>query len=115
MSVFARCIGVAAAVAGGVAATDTVDLLVALGLGSASGEGIDRVVCAAVGAFATPAGCPASSFLTLSIICCVSNGLSMWSSTWEAVPLAASNGFCFDERSRTGVVGKSRLISLQSS
>src|SRR5512132_417204 len=104
MSVLARCIGVAAGCCG-VWATDTVDLIAAVGL-STSGDGIDGVVCAVVGAFAAPAGWLDSSFLTLSIICCVSNGLSMWSSTWEAAPLATSNGFCFDERSRTGVVGK---------
>ena len=58
---------------------------------------------------------PVSSFLTLSIICCVSKGLSMWSSTWAAPALAASKAFCFDERSRTGVAGEAFLIALQSS
>src|SRR4051812_4462300 len=132
MIVFARCIGVAAlpcapvsaCTAAGAAAPGRVCANVGAAVGAvaaatAAAIGIDGVVCAvlettvATGlAAGTP---PASSFLTLSIICCVSNGLSMWSSTCAPEPFAASNGFCFDDRKITGVVGEIFLISLQRS
>ena len=64
---------------------------------------------------ASGAGCALSSFLTLSIICCVSKGLSMWSSACAAEPLAASNAFFFDDRIRTGVPGEAFLMALHRS
>ena len=81
-----------------------------------TGACMDGVVCALDGRAAAPwlppAGWAASSFLTLSIICCVSNGLSMWSSACAAEPLAASKAFCFDDRTRTGVPGRRLLDRL---